>query len=289
MSNTYKVIIALVAIVIVSSAAIFINSQNRVVQTPLNVLVSSSPDGISSAVLASSSSVVSSSLVSESVSMVSVAPVTDQPKVETPAVVQPKVETPQVDLGSNPNPIQNIPNVTKLSTDKSIYWQYIKDYLACPTKFYQPLNAGYIYDGLSEYQYLCIPQAEADKCPTKSLIYGLPSIVGKSMSIIDFTNPTYDRNPFSGKYDKIIEKNKYYCIRSFESIDSVSITSTSGYGSGIFPSGLDSILPGYFVIPKSILPVSGYADNSKISFAAIPLESFSKEDQAYIANNFTAK
>jgi hypothetical protein len=176
-------------------------------------------------------------------------------------------------------PIQDIPNVTKLSTDKSIYHQYIKDYLACPTKFYQPLNGGYIYNGLDQYQYLCIPQSETDKCPSKSLIYGHKPLVGKNTYVADGTG-------YPPGTSKTTELNKYYCAHFFESIGSVSIDETSGYGLGYFPTGLDAKLPGYFVIPRSNMSIKDEFINSIITFAAIPLTSFSIEDQNYISQNF---
>jgi hypothetical protein len=176
--------------------------------------------------------------------------------------------------------IQDIPNVTKLTTDKSIHHQYIKDYLACPTKFYQTLNGGYIYDGLDQYQYKCIPQEEVDKCPSKSLLFGFQPIVGSTA----ITGDVGDKSKY-----KIIEKNKYYCVNYFETFGSVSMTVVSGYGWGYFPEALDKKLPGYFVIPKSILPYKFNDPNPKVTFAAIPLSSFSQADQEYIAKNFVAK
>ena len=283
MSNTYKVIIAAVAIALVGATSIFLIGQNRVEKIAINSLNSSSVSSIKSLVVSSSvQSSISSVLISSSSE---IAKVVESPKVETPKVEQPKVETPVIDRGSNPNPIQDIPNVTKLSTDKSIYWQYIKDYLACPTKFYQPLNGGYIYEGLDQYQYLCIPQSEIDKCPSKSLIYGLEPIVGTTVITGDISDKS--------KYLKV-EKNKFYCANFYEVTGSVSLPQDNGYFQEYFPIGLDSKLPGYFSIPKSNLPkiisenTLGYM-YKKVSFAAIPLESFSLSDQQYIAQNFTAK
>ena len=283
MSNTYKVIIAAIAIAVLGAASIFIIGQNReenkgvTTQGSSSVLSSKSPTTSSSSQISISSTAVSSS--SEP------AKVVEAPKVETPKVEQPKVEVPAVDRGSNPNPVQDIPNVTKLSTDKSIYWQYIKDYLACPTKFYQPLNGGYIYEGLDQYQYLCIPQSEIDMCPSKTLVYGLDPLVGTSV----ITGNIWDKS----KYLKV-EKNKFYCANFYEVTGSVSLPQDNGYFQEYFPIGLDSKLPGYFSIPKSNLPkiisenTLGYM-YKKVSFAAIPLESFSLSDQQYIAQNFTAK
>jgi hypothetical protein len=116
-----------------------------------------------------------------------------------------------------------------------------------------------------------------DKCPSRSLIYGLKPIVGNTV----ITGDIGDKS----KYLKI-EMDKYYCTNHFETFGSASLTVVSGYGWGYFPEGLDSKLPGYFVIPKSVLPYKFNEVNPKVSFAAILTTSFSQADQEYIAKNF---
>jgi hypothetical protein len=177
------------------------------------------------------------------------------------------------------NPIQDIPNLTKLSTDKSIYHQYIKDYLACPTKFYQVLNGGYIYDGLDQYAYKCVPK-DMKHCSYDILIYGLPPLVGQKIPVGEFGS--------NQKYT-IVEADKYYCRTQFESFASISIDTRGGYGIEYFPKGLDKKVPGYFVIPKSKLPYIFAKQNDGVSFVAIPLSSFSPADQEYISKNFEAQ
>ena len=75
----------------------------------------------------------------------------------------------------------------------------------------------------------------------------------------------------------------------FASIFIVLPGELSGYGWGYFPDGLDPKLPGYFVIPKSTISFTDPFNKTKVTFAAIPLSSFSKADQEYIAKNFTVK
>ena len=216
--------------------------------------------------ISSSSQMPSSSVVS----------VSSTAKVEEVKSQEAKVESVKVVADQ---PVQDVPTVTKLSTDKSIYHQYIRDYLACPTKFYQPLNGGYIYEGLDQYQYKCIPQSEADKCPSKTLIYGFPPLVGTKKNIVDGTGLPPGKS-------KIVETNQYYCIHFFETTGSVSMSEVSGYGWSYLPSGLDAKLPGYFAIPKTNLSSKAQFDQEKTTFAAIPLSSFSQADQEYISKNF---
>jgi hypothetical protein len=258
------------AIILTGIVAMSQYNSNKVVG---NLNSSSSGSEVSS-IVSSSSSLAISSVVSSVDTINSISSSSTAQKSSESSVI-PKSETPK----TPDQPIQDIPNVTKLSTDKSIYHQYIKDYLACPTKFYQPLNGGYIYDGLDDYQYLCIPQSEADKCPSKTLTYGHKPLVGQSTNVVDGTG-------YPPGISKTIELNKYYCTHFFESIGSVSIDETSGYGLGYFPTGLDAKLPGYFAIPKSNISIKDEFKNSIITFAAIPLSSFSIEDQNYISQNF---
>jgi hypothetical protein len=275
MSNKSQITIALVSLLVITTSGIFILSKTRPAENPSVSVASSSASSLVSSslksVLSSSSQLVSSSSQSE------VAKLTEVPKVENvPVVVKPNV-----DLGSNPNPVQDIPNVTKLSTDKSIYHQYIRDYLACPTKFYQTLNGGYIFEGLDQYQYTCIPKSEADNCPSKTLIYGLKPLVGKKVMIIDGTGIPFNPNSIIS-----IQANKFYCANFYETNGSVSLGEISGYGQSYAPTGVSKDLPGYFTIPKSKIPSSESLNETSLSFASIPLESFSKEDQQYISKNF---
>ena len=243
-----------------TKVSVNISSQQSLTSSSFPMLVSSSSQMPNSSVAIASSSVKVEEVKSQEVKVESVV------KVENA-----KLATDQ--------PIQDIPNVTKLSTDKSIYHQYIRDYLACPTKFYQPLNGGYIYEGLDQYQYKCIPQFEADSCPSKTLIYGFKPLVGTQIRIADGTKLP------PGKL-KIIEANKYYCVHFYESTGSVSMSEVSGYGWSYLPDGLDPKLPGYFVIPKTNLSSKAQFDQEKTTFAAIPLTSFSQSDQEYISKNF---
>jgi hypothetical protein len=260
MPNSTKAILAIVSIIILISG-VFVLTKSRSAEVNLNSNITSS--SVSNSAISSVLSVKSSA----SSQLISSSSQSEVAKVETtPVVEKPKVEVPVIDRGSNPNPVQDIPNVTKLSTDKSIYWQYIKDYLACPTKFYQPLNGGYIYDGLDQYQYLCIPQSEIDQCPKGILQYGLKPEVGSTV--------------FTTKNETILE-NKYYCRGYVEGATSATLPEAH-YQNEIL-SGITKMLPNYFIIPK-------YNYNTKtISFAATPLESFSKSDQEYIAKNFSTK
>lgn len=267
MPNQTKAIIAIVSIIILISG-VFVFTKSRPAEnstssiSSVSVIASSSKSSLSS-----SSQLVSSLLknVSKVIEVLKSSEVANQ--------IDPKL-----------NPIQDIPNVTKLSTDKSIYHQYIKDYLACPTKFYQPLNGGYIYDGLDQYQYKCIPKEEVDKCPSNSLIYGHKPLVGTK-----FAPFTKDANgniiPTLNKLSEV-ELNKYHCVLFYESVGSVSLGEISGYGLGYLPNGLDSKTPGYFSIPKSNLSIKDRITNPALNFAAIPLSSFSKLDQEYISKNF---
>lgn len=254
MSNSTKaIIVAIIAAIAISGIYVLTKSgfnQNQPNQITSSSSVSSSSQTISSpkSVLSSSSQLISSSFQAET------SKVMEAPKVESTV----KVEEPTIDRGSNPNPVQDIPNVTKLSTDKSIYWQYIKDYLACPTKFYQPLNGGYIYDGLDQYQYLCIPQSEIDKC-----------------------------NSTKNKFRDGAVKGKYYCDVYSDKPGGPYTSELDFYGQYFKDVDLKSpSIKGYYSIPKYLIPNNSFP---KISFAAIPIESFSKEDQAYIAKNFPLK
>jgi hypothetical protein len=167
-----------------------------------------------------------------------------------------KVETPVVDRGSNPDPIQDIPNVTKLSTDKSIYWQYIRDYLACPTKFYQPLNGGFENNNSRDYKYFCISQTKIDECNSR-------------------------KNKFrDGAYNGV-----YYCD-VYSTQPGGPFLSELDFYSQYFPNVKIPSLIGYHAVPKYSIPENSLPT---ISFAAIPLESFSTEDQQYIAKNFNIK
>jgi hypothetical protein len=266
MPNSTKATLAIVSIIILISG-VFVLTKSRPSEVNLNSNITSSSVSIStiSSVLSTKSSI--SSLLISSSSQSEAAKVVEAPKVETaPKVDEPKSKIAVIDQGSNPNPIQDIPNVTKLSTDKSIYWQYIKDYLACPTKFYQPLNGGYIYEGLDQYQYLCIPQSEIEKCPKGILQYGLKPEVGSTV--------------FTTKNETILE-NKYYCRGYVEG--ATSATLPEAHYQNEIPRGITKTLPNYFIIPK-------YDYNTKtIASAAIPIESFSKDDQEYIAKNFSTK
>jgi hypothetical protein len=133
------------------------SSQTKSVTTAqVNSTTKTSPANVSSSLL-SSSSIVAINSSSQSVILQSASTIPQSS--QSPASTQ--VTPPVIAQASNTEVIQDIPNVTKLSAHKSIYHQYIKDYLACPTKFYQTLNGGYIYDGLDQYQYKCIPQEEA--------------------------------------------------------------------------------------------------------------------------------
>ena len=108
-------------------------------------------------------------------------------------------------------------------------------------------------------------------------------MVGTNNQIVDGSNVP------PGKTIKI-EANKYYCAHFFETIGSVSLGELSGYGWIYLPNdGLDPKLPGYFVIPKSTISFADPFNKTKVTFAAIPLSSFSKADQEYIAKNFTVK
>jgi hypothetical protein len=275
MSNKY-ILIAITAVVIAASG-IFILAKSRPtdIQSNVSTALSSSLNSVivKNLQLSSSSSVVVSSSMA-------VSSVTETPKVETPPVVeskpvvqapanvapQPVTPTPQGGKGSNPNPVQDIPNVTKLSTDKSMYHQYIKDYLACSTKFYQPLNGGYIYEGISAYKYLCIPQKEINNCSKGVLQYGL--------------KPTAGNKIFSNKFE-FIEEGKFYCMTNIEGEGSVTLP-YNYYQNGVL-NGLTKSLPQYFIIPKYDYSIS------IPTYAAIPLESFSQSDQEYIAKNFSIK
>jgi hypothetical protein len=275
MSNQLKLAAIVIIIIIIGSGSIFISGVFKPKKDDKLAQVSS---GLSSVVSTSSASMVSSTPVSSKA-------VSFERQVSSLPVAQSRPQSEAVSLTTQ-QPIQYIPNVIKLSTDKSIYHQYIKDYLVCPTKFYQVLNGGYVYEGLDKYRYKCISEVESKKCPSKTLIYGHKPLVGSKVYIVDYSNPSYDKQAFTEKYRVTVEQDKYYCVRTFESVASISLGEMSGYGHGYFPSGLDSKLPGYFVIPRSILPISNDTAMTNISFAAIPLSSFSKQDQEYIANNF---
>ena len=92
---------------------------------------------------------------------------------------------------------------------------------------------------------------------------------------------------FASEEVKIIEPKKYYCTVFYETLGSISLPQSRHYYQYYFPIGLDSRLPKYFAIPKSIIPFGETYNNINVSFAAIPLSSFSKADQEYIAKNFT--
>ena len=293
MSNKLKIVLAIItSILVVSGSAIVFNSQRRNSQTQIPK-IESSISSSSSTVSSNSSSQVSGVSVSSNLLSSSLAskitkidiPITSQiVNSQTPIVEKPKsAPIPQSQTVTNESTqtvIQDVPNVVKLSTDTSIYHQYIRDYLACPTKFYQTLNGGYKFEGETDYKYLCIPQSEADKCPSKTLIYGLKPLVGTNNQIVDGSNVP------PGKTIKI-EANKYYCAHFFETFGSTSLPQSRHYYQYYFPIGLDSRLPKYFAIPKSIIPFGETYNNINVSFAAIPLSSFSKADQEYIAKNFT--
>ena len=281
MSNQIKLAAIAILIIVITAGSLLISGVFKPKKDDKLVQVNSS---------SSISSVLSSIVSTNSTSMASSTPLVASSSVQTVQSIQSQVTQSslqnKVVSSVTQEKIQDIPNVVKLSTDKSIYHQYIKDYLACPTKFYQILNGGYIYENLDQYQYKCISQVESKKCPSKTLIYGHKPLVGSKVYVVDYSNTSYDSQAFSDKYLATVEQDKYYCVRNFESIASVSLGQIPGYGHGYFPSGLDSKLSGYFVIPKSILPISNDKVIINISFAAIPLSSFSKQDQEYIANNF---
>jgi hypothetical protein len=279
MSNLTKAFIAVLAPTLLISGVVLsknigsVNLPNPNVSTSSSSLMSSSPNSTASS---------SSQINSSSVQTLNFA---------SRVIESSKVETPVVDRGSNSDPIQDIPNVTKLSTDKSIYWQYIRDYLACPTKFYQPLNGGYIYEGLDQYQYLCIPQSEIDKCPKGILGFGFEYFTGNKVPVtnpkITQAEPTI-KNP-SGQIKELetIMLNKYFCTTYAEGVGSVSLP--YNYYQQYFPDNINEKIPGYFTIPKVVLPTKKNPIFTQLSFAAIPFESFSTEDQQYIAKNFNTK
>jgi hypothetical protein len=155
MSNKSQITIAIISILVILSAGIYVLTKYRPVETLPNVATSS----LSQTVLSQSVSFSSKSVVLSSSS---------QAQTVSSEIVKTEIATTvtqsKVDLGSNPNPIQDIPNVTKLSTDKSIYWQYVKDYLACPTKFYQTLNGAYENDSSKQFMYYCISQTDINNC-----------------------------------------------------------------------------------------------------------------------------
>ena len=309
MSNKLKIILAIIiSILVVVSSAIIFNSQRRnnsIPKTELSSLassssiVSSSSSSQVSSVSVSSSSVSapsSSSVATSEITKIDI-PITSQIAVsQIPMVEKPKSVVPNsTSIPTNQltqTVIQDIPNVIKLSTDTSIYHQYIRDYLACPTKFYQTLNGGYKFEGENDYKYLCIPQSEADKCPSKTLIYGLKYYIGQKVltpySKIIQGEPNITNPSGISKEADVIEQNKYYCTLSSEGQGSVTLP--GNYYQYYFPTELDSKLPGYFVIPKANIPddkkLLGF---TKVTFAAIPISSFSKADQEYIAKNFTVK
>ena len=267
MSNTYKIIIAAISVTVLGATSIFLVGQNREQTKPATSSSSASViSSVKSQIVYNSSSSQSQTKASSSLLL--------------PVSSNVKTESQQTQI---PQPIQDIPNVTKLSTDTSIYHQYIKDYLACPTKFYQTLNGGYIYEGLDQYKYKCIPKEEADKCPSKSLIYGLKPLIGKEKAVVDGTG-------LPPGMLKEIKADKYYCAHFYETTGSVSMGEVSGYGWIYLPdNGLDPKLSNYFVIPKTNLSLASEFDQAKTTFAAIPLSSFSQADQEYISKNFKIK
>ena len=307
MSNKLKIILAVItSILVLSGSAIIFNSQRRNSQTPASKIESSSSSStvsFSSSSQVSSVSISSSSVESSSVSVPSSEitkidiPITSQVAVsQIPIIEKPKSAViPQSQTVIN-NPtqtvIQDVSNVTKLSTDTSIYHQYIRDYLACPTKFYQTLNGGYKFEGEIDYKYLCIPQAEADKCPRRSLLYGLKHYIGQEMFTYESETIRSERNikNLSGisKEPDIIEQNKYYCQSYTEG--QYSVTLPENYYPQPLLTDLNSNLKGYFVITKANIPDDKkQIAFTKVTFAAIPISSFSKTDQEYIAKNFTVK
>jgi hypothetical protein len=268
MSN--KVFLIAITATVIAASGIFILAKSRPADIQSNVNTSSLSSSLNSVIvknLQSSSS--SSVVVSSSVAVSSVvetpkaeaSPVVEsKPVVQAPAYVapQPQVATPapQVGKGSNPNPVQDIPNVIKLSTDKSIYHQYIKDYLACPTKFYQPLNGGYENDGSNQYKYYCISQSDIDKCKVTK-----------------------------NKYIDGAVKGKYYCS-AYDTMPGGPFYSPLDFYSQYFPNINIPNIKDYYTIPKFLIPTNSLPS---VSFAAIPLESFTQADQDYIAKNFSNK
>jgi hypothetical protein len=275
-----KILFGVLAVIVITTSAIILNSQNRGAVVKPDVVTSSSSVAASNSLF----NIVSSSALTV-VSLINSSSVNKVENVEVKSSVVTQNNDTANDLGLNP--IQDIPNVTKLSTDKSIYHQYIKDYLACPTKFYQPLNGGYIYDGETDYKYLCIPQDEADKCQIKTLIYGTRDRVGYEIAYLKpyvSSQKNFQINENTIERE-IIKQDKYYCLPSWEG--QASVTLPGNYYSGYFPEALDSKLPKYFTIPKVIIPKSRIPGvSAQVSFAAIPLTSFTQEDQEYISKNF---
>jgi hypothetical protein len=286
MSNQIKLAAIAILIIVIGSGSIFISGVFKPKKDDQLVNVNSS-----------SISLVSNSVVStSSASMVSSTPSSSK-FVSSESQVVPSIPTVQysskaVDVVSSKiaqEIIQDIPNVIKLSTDKSIYHQYIKDYLACPTKFYQVFNGGYKYQKDEVYKYLCIPQNEIDKCTQGILIYGLKTSVGNKIPI---TNPKIIKieptlkNP-EGLIRELenVKDGVYYCMSNSEGLTSVSIPGV--FYNGYIPDNKIKVIKGYYAIPKINLgAVQGMMNEGDLSFAAIPLSSFSKEDQEYIANNF---
>ena len=303
MSNKLKIILAIItSVLIISGSAIIFNSQRRNSQTQLSKVDSSNSSSSSTVSLSSSSQVssvsVSSVFVESSSEITKIdIPITSQiANSQTPMVEKPKSavisQSQTVTNESTQTVIQDIPNVVKLSTDTSIYHQYIRDYLACPTKFYQTLNGGYKFEGETDYKYLCIPQSEADKCPRRSLLYGLKHYIGQEMFTYESETIRSERNIKNpsgiSKEPDIIEQNKYYCQSYTEG--QYSVTLPENYYPQPLLTDLNSNLKGYFVITKANIPDDKkQIAFTKVTFAAIPLSSFSKADQEYIAKNFTVK
>ena len=307
MSNKLKIILAIItSVLIISGSAIIFNSQRRNSQTPVSKVDSSSSSSSStlsssissqvSSISISSSSVESSSVATSEVTKIDI-PITSQiANSQTPVAEKPKsAPIPQSQTVTNQTiqpVIQDVPNVIKLSTDTSIYHQYIRDYLACPTKFYQTLNGGYKFEGETDYKYLCIPQSEADKCPRRSLLYGLKHYIGQEMFTYESETIRSKRNITNpsgiSKEPDIIEQNKYYCQSYTEG--QYSVTLPENYYPQPLLTDLNSNLKGYFVITKANIPDDKkQIAFTKVTFAAIPLSSFSKADKEYIAKNFTVK
>jgi hypothetical protein len=189
-------------------------------------------------------------------------------------------------------PIQDIENVTKLSTDTSIYHQYIKDYLACPTKFYQQYNGFYKYEGDQDYKYLCIPKSQIDECSvaadTTGIVYGLKSLVGQNLTT---TDPIFkEKYKFENPTSKV-ETGKFYCGQ-FVGEGLTSVTIPSIYYNSYLPDNRETAVKNYFTVIKITLPKT--MDKSQdimkiiksISFVAIPESSYSEKDREFINSNY---
>jgi hypothetical protein len=80
-------------------------------------------------------------------------------------------------------------------------------------------------------------------------------------------------------------EGKYYCD-VYSNVHGGPYFSELDFYSQYFPNLKIPNVLGYYTIPKFSIPKNALPT---VSFAAIPLESFSKEDQEYIAKNFSIK